>query len=165
MTSYRGFGAALCGAIMALALAPTATAQQGAAPADSRPVLVKQELNQLSSPFTKPTVLMLNAITARSKVTIDAYDKAIPGIRAAVAARNGGAAARGRRQAAMARLNALAAQAAQERIDMKRAERRVRTSGEKYNDTILTAMVDFVVNVDTEIHGERATLAKKVAAR
>lgn len=165
MTSYREWRAALCAAIMALAVAQPANAQQSPAPANGKTVLVKQELEQLSSPFTKPTVLMLNAITARSKATIDAYDKAVPGIRAAVSDRGRGAAARAKRQAAMARLSALAAEAARERVDMKRAERRVRTSGEKYNDTILTAMVDFVVNVDTEIHGEQATLAKKVAAR
>lgn len=120
----------------------------------------KLELAQLRSPFTKKSVLMLNAITARSKKTIDAYDAQLPAIRRAILAPATNAAQRKQRVSALARLSALASQSDIELRDMKAAEHKVRTSGEFYNDTILSAMVAFVMDVRTEITDKRAELAK-----
>lgn len=125
------------------------------------PQFVEQGVNELSSPFTRETVLKLNAIVARSKDSIDTFDKIIPDIRksvdAAAASRNAKAA-----DAAMAQLNQLRQKAKQEVTEMKAAEAVVRSSGEKYNDVILSAMVGFVVGVEDEIGDEINALNKQL---
>ncbi|MFM9827784.1 MAG: hypothetical protein ACKVOB_03440 [Sphingomonas sp.] len=127
---------------------------------------VEQGLEQLSSPFTKPTVIKLNAIVARSKNSIDTFDHIVPGIRASVAAAakpKASLAARKAAHAQMGKLMALATKARTEQTAMKAAEKQVRASGEKYNDTILSAMVGFVDEVKTEIDEEVTQLSAKLA--
>ncbi|MBA4048682.1 MAG: hypothetical protein C0476_09100 [Sphingomonas sp.] len=130
-----------------------------------REKFVEQGPDQLSSPFTKATVLKLNAIVRKSQVIIDEFDLDIPAIRKAVAAGaapRASSAARARANTSLASLATLASRAQVNRADMQRAERQVRTSGEKYNDTILAAMVAFCVDVDTELRTEHRMLAAKL---
>lgn len=140
----------------------TATATS---PPAERPQFAEQELGQLRSPFTKETVLKLNAIVARSKKTIDRFDREVPGIREAIAAAGKSPAGRSKGKTAMARLNGLAIEDQTELHDIKRAEAQVRSSGEKYNDVILSAMVAFVTDVKTEIGEEESKQAKQFAQR
>lgn len=154
----------------ATAQAQTAATGQSSAPASPRAPSQFTELgpDQMSSPFTKPTVLKLNAIVARSKSVIDQYDGAIPGIRSAVAAGgqpHASPAAKRRAQTDFGQLVAMHQRATAAQVDMKRAEREVRASGEKYNDVILAAMVRFVDDVADELSTERKQLAPKPARR
>ncbi len=156
------------------AAAPGASAgQTQPPPAASTPAgkptrFVEQGLDALSSPFTRPTVLKLNAIVARSKTSIDAFDKLAPVVRASVSAGakpNATNAAKKPATLQMGRLMALAAKAATEQSAMKAAEKQVRASGEKYNDTLLSAMVGFVDEVTSEINEEVGQLSARLAAR
>lgn len=165
----RFLGLALLVGGTALAAAPSATiaapGQAARAPAPVREQFVEQGPDQLSSPFTKTTVLRLNAIVRKSKDIIDRFDRDIPGIRASVAAgaRRGAApAARARAQTQLGALAALSERARVNLAEMKRAEHRVRTSGEKFNDTILSAMVAFCIDVDSELRTEHRDLAAKL---
>lgn len=145
--------------------APSATGQAPRTPPPIREKFVEQGIDQLSSPFTKPTVLKLNAIVQKSKDIIDRFDHDIKAIRTAVAAaakRGAPVAARAHATASLGTLSALSERARINLAEMKRAERGVRTSGEKYNDTILSAMVAFCVDVDTEVRTEHRQLAAKL---
>lgn len=145
--------------------APSTTGQAPRTPPPVREKFVEQGKDQLSSPFTKPTVLKLNAIVQKSKDIIDRFDHDIPAIRKSVAAgasRGATAAARARGATSLGALFALSERARVNLAEMKRAERGVRTSGEKYNDTILSAMVAFCVDVDTELRTEHRQLAAKL---
>lgn len=140
----------------------SAEAQNNAAAPQNatEPNFVEQGIDELSSPFTRETVLKLNAIVARSKDSIDTFDKIVPDIRKAVAAQADGSGEAG--TAAIAQLSELRQKAQQEVADMKAAEAVVRSSGEKYNDVILSAMVGFVVGVEDEIGDEIADLNKQL---
>ena len=138
-----------------------------AAPSPAGERFVEVGIDQLSSPFTKDTVLKLNAIVGRSKLIIDRFDASIPTIRKAVAA---GAAAdatpqvKRRANASLGDLDGLAAGASADLADMKRAERQIRASGEKYNEPILAAMVRFVADVDDELRTEHRELSEKIVS-
>lgn len=153
-------------ALMPLMMASLASAQTAAPP--QRDKFVEQGADQIGSPFTKATVLKLNAIVRKSQAIIAEFDRTIPGIRksvAAGAARGATAAQRTRAKASFASLTTLAGRAQFNRADMQRAERQLRASGEKYNDTILAAMVEFCVEVDTELQTEQRALAAKLKGR
>lgn len=158
----------LIGALALAAAQPATAIAAGQSARPQTPVreqFIEQGADQIGSPFTKPTVLRLNAIVQKSKDIIDRFDHDIPGVRAAVAdgARRGATpAARARAQTQLAALAAMSERARVNLADMKRAERRVRTSGEKFNDTILSAMVAFCVDVDTELRTEHRQLAAKL---
>ncbi|QEG20676.1 hypothetical protein [Mariniblastus fucicola] len=107
---------------------------------DAVPEFEFQELEQLSSPFSKKTVLALNEIVARSLATIEAFDDQ-------------------RRKAddhseRLKIYERLSIQAHQARSDMSAAGKRLRDSGEAYNEAIFNAMVRFVDDVDEEIRAE-----------
>ncbi len=146
--------------------APSA-AVQSADPSPAHEQFVEIGIGQLSSPFTTATVLKLNAIVARSKAVIDRFDASIPAIRKSVAAGSAADATpdvKSRAKASLAELDALSASASADLADMKAAERQVRSSGEKYNDTILSAMVRFVADVDDELRTECHELSAGKAA-
>lgn len=179
MTIFKPLGLAVAAAGMVLASAALAGAP-GASPDQAQPApaaadspskptrFVEQGLDALSSPFTKPTVLRLNAIVARSKASIDMFDKLAPVVRASVGASekpNATNAAKTAAKLQMGRLKALADKAAGEQAAMKMAEKMVRSSGEKYNDTLLSAMVGFVDEVTAEINEEVTQLSVRLAAR
>lgn len=152
-------------AVGAQTAAPSTTGQPTRTPPPVREKFVEQGAADVGSPFTKPTVLKLNAIVRKSKNIIDRFDHDVPAIRAAVAAGAKPGAAKAARARATTSLDALATLSERARInlaEMKRAERGVRTSGEKYNDTILSAMVAFCVDVDTELRTEHRQLTAKL---
>ena len=105
----------------------------------------RQELEQLGSPFTRETVLELNAIVARSLAAVEEFD----------AVRKAGAddadrAAAERRET----LAALSDRAGRARSDLTAAAARLRDRGEPHNEAILAAMVRFANDVDGEIREE-----------
>ena len=127
-------------------------------PASERPRFVEQGADDLSSPFTRSRVLMLNAIVARSLSVVRTYDREIEGLRARLAGamREGaGAAARADARAARADVEALAASSRRAMRDMRSAEAELLTGKEKYNDALFAAMLRFVGDVDAEIGAER----------
>lgn len=149
-------------------VAPPATVQAPRTPPPVREKFIEQGAGDVSSPFTKPTVLKLNAIVQKSKDIIDRFDHQIPAIRTAVAvgAKPGATpAARARATSSMAALHAMSERARVNLAAMKQAEHVVRTSGEKYNDTILSAMVAFCVDVDTELRNEDRQLSAQLSSR
>lgn len=102
---------------------------------------VKQELGNLTSPFTRKTVLELNSIVARSLSAIESFDRT-----RRIETRDP--------DGLTGRYCELCELASEAKSDMSEASHRVRTSGERYNDEILTAMVHFVNDVDREIRDE-----------
>lgn len=132
------------------ASSPPGDAQHGSAPR-----FVEQELDQLGSPFTRETVLRLNAIVSRSLSAIEDFDRARTEPASSGGAQGPAAPDRSR---VLERYTELSRQAAQARADMSAAAREVRGSGERYNDAILTAMAHFVDDVDEEIGEELARL-------
>jgi hypothetical protein len=109
------------------------------------------ELEHLSSPFKRETVLELNAIVARSLAAIQAYDLA-------------------RRKpldgdvsAALGVYERLSVEARQARADIAASGKRIRESGEEHNRAILAAMVRFVDDVDKEIRESVQTLRTEVS--
>ncbi len=105
-----------------------------------------QELDDLSSPFTRETVLVLNAIVSRSLSAIEAFDKARREPDCSDRLDN--------RATRLAKYEDLSEQAHQARIDLVAAGKRLRESGEYYNEAIFAGMLDFVKSVDVEIRQE-----------
>ena len=128
---------------------PESQASQGSTSGDPSPRFVEQGLEQLGSPFTRDTVLRLNAIVARSLSAIEQFDRA-----RMESGSNGGA----ERSASLRTYAELSRQAEQARIDMAAAGRQLRASGEAYNEAILAAMIRFVEDVDEEIGEEVGVL-------
>lgn len=98
------------------------------------------ELDQLSSPFTKKTVLKLNKIVGRSLAAVQEFDRI-----------------RRTPDAGSTRISdyrTLSATANAARSDMSAASVQLRNSGERYNEAIFAAMVRFVDDVDDEIRAE-----------
>ena len=102
---------------------------------------VGQEIEQLTSPFTRDTVLKLNSIVRKSLDVIEEFDQV-------------------RKQASGGTFNddeirhkfaELSKRAASSRADMDLAEKELKSSGEKFNRPIFEAMKRFVVQVDEEI--------------
>lgn len=112
---------------------------------DPTSTFVEQQLVQLGSPFTRETVLTLNAIVARSLSTINAFDDAREQFDAS-----------DRKSAAemLTMFQSLANQAALARQDMDAEVERLQNSDEPYNKAIFAAMVHFVDDVDEEIRAE-----------
>lgn len=110
---------------------------------------VEQELEQLRSPFTRETVLELNAIVARSLSIIDRFDTARK-LHAAGPSTDA--------PQTLETYTALAAEALSARQDMSVANQRLRHSGEPFNEAILAAMIRFVDGVSEEIEQEAANL-------
>ncbi len=160
----------LLAATLLLAIGSTGADAQTAAP-PAEPVtntFVKQGDGQVSSPFTKATVLKLNAIVSRSKVAIDGYDAVIAATRASVAAAGepGAApAARRKAKAMIAKIDKLATAAAAAHADLDKAETELKASGEVYNTTLLGGMKIFSTDVDTELHTAVTQLSARLAAK
>ena len=159
-----------CLTIALAAAVATGAVAQTAPPARPEPVreqYVEMGIDQLSSPFTTPTVLKLNAIVAKSKVIIDRFDAVIPSVRASVAAGAARDATPAARQQATVRLDdlvALCTRAHANLAAMMLAKRELDDRGEKYNATILAGMVQFVTDVDDELGVEHRELAAKLDA-
>lgn len=122
-------------------------------------------VDQITAPFTRATVLKLNAIVQRSLDTIDAYDARLDAMRAAIdaAAANGASdAAIARARAELAALAALKSEAAAAKSDMADAVATLKASDENYNENILEGMIIFVRRVDAEIAEEFETQASRV---
>lgn len=114
------------------------------------------------SPFEGDRVLSLNAIVRRSLDVSREFDKAAPGIRAAVDA----AVAGGDRVAAEAGVKSVSdlydrAKAALD--DMVKAEAELKASGEYYDDSIFYGMQKFVADIETELREEKEALTAKLA--
>ena len=114
------------------------------------------------SPFVGDRVIGLNAIVRRSLDVSRDFDKAVPGIRAAVDA----AVAGGDRVAAEAGLKTISdfydrAKAALD--DMVKAEAELKASGEYYDESIFYGMQKFVADIETELREEKEALAAKLA--
>jgi hypothetical protein len=113
------------------------------------------------SPFVGDRVIKLNAIVRRSLDVSREFDKAAPGIRAAVDA----AAAGGDRATAEAGLKAISDfydRAKSAFDDMAVAEAELKASGEYYDDAIFFGMQKFVADIETELREEKAALAAKL---
>ena len=117
---------------------------------EDEPKFVEQKLEDLTSPFTKETVLALNAIVSRSLTAIDTFDQT----RRELNDNTNDA----QRVEILATYTELSNTTRQARDDMAAAAERLRDSGERYNEAIFAAMVEFVNNVDKEIHQEIAKL-------
>lgn len=115
------------------------------------PEFVELSIGDLNSPFTKDTVLALNAIVATSLATIKAFDKELPAIQKSV-------------DSATAKLDTLSHQSKTALVDIKAAQSKLEASGELYNAAILSAMVSFVNDVDTEIREEKQELTFSACA-
>lgn len=137
-TSSRWSSAASLSALL-LPLVALCLACGGAQSPDGAARFVEQELDQLSSPFSRETVLELNAIVARSLDVIEEFDTARREHAVRPSSATGGLYAD------------LAQRADGARVDMAAAEQRLRQSGERFNEAILAAMVRFVDGVSTEI--------------
>ena len=114
-------------------------------------------VDQITAPFTRATVIKLNAIVRRSLDTIDAYDAQLDTMRAAIdEAAKGGATDEviARAQAELTALAELKAQAAAAKGDMTDAVEALQASEENYNANILQGMIIFVNRVDEEINAE-----------
>ncbi|TXG82562.1 MAG: hypothetical protein E6R12_11125 [Sphingomonadales bacterium] len=134
--------------------AATSTAAAPSIPgqAPERPGALKAELEQ--PPFTRDAVLKLNAIVARAKTELDSYDAKASGFRAAVTAARSAPddkALRAKADAVRSELAGMQRRAHEALRDMKAAEAEVRTSGDYFNDVILSAMVYFVEQADKEL--------------
>jgi hypothetical protein len=113
------------------------------------------------SPFEGDRVIKLNAIVRRSLDVSREFDKAAPGIRAAVDA----AAAGGDRAAAEAGLKTISDyydRAKSALDDMVKAEAELKASGEYYDDSIFYGMMKFVTDIETELREEKAALQAKL---
>ena len=113
------------------------------------------------SPFVGDRVVKLNAIVRRSLDVSREFDKAAPGIRAAVDA----AAAGGDRAAAEAGLRTVGElydRAKSALDDMAKAEAELKASGEYYDDAIFYGMQKFVADMETELREEKAALAARL---
>ena len=100
---------------------------------------------EYKSPFSKETVLKLNAIVQRSKDAIDELDALQKTIR-----REG----LPDEDQLLNQTKALSKQAADARKDMRRAVNELNSSGEDYSSETLAGMVKFVRQVDNEIRKE-----------
>ncbi|MEM7586621.1 MAG: hypothetical protein AAF560_24745 [Acidobacteriota bacterium] len=115
---------------------------------------VEQELGQLRSPFTRETVLELNAIVARSLSVIGRFD---------TARKEHAASPSTATPQTLETYASLAAEAISAREDMSAANQRLRRSGEHFNEAILAAMIRFVDGVPEEIEQEAANLVARGA--
>jgi uncharacterized protein (UPF0335 family) len=138
---------------------------QTAAGAAADPEFVELGLDQFSSPFSKQTVLKLNAIVGRSLAAIKEYDGALPAVQDSVAASladKASARARAEARKNIARIERLANEATSARTDLYAAEAELKASGEKYNDVILAGMIIFVEKVDDELQKAAADLSARI---
>ena len=117
---------------------------------EDEPKFAEQKLEDLTSPFTKETVLTLNAIVSRSLTAIETFDET----RRELNNNTDDA----QRVEILTTYTELSNTTRQARDDMAAAAERLRDSGERYNEAIFAAMVEFVNNVDKEIHQEIAEL-------
>lgn len=125
---------------------------------------VKQGAGDVRSPFTRETVIRLNAIVARSLAAIDEYDANIKSIRASIDASVGASATVEDRSAAEAGVKKVAALYDQAKLaydDMRGAENDLKSSGEEYNAAILAGMVGFVVDVENELGRAKNDLSRR----
>ena len=125
-------------------------------------------LEHLRPAFTRDTVIRLNAIVARSLETIREYDGEIVGLRQAVdSALVDGATPDAHTEAiaSLERLGAFEERAKRALHDMRGAVGQLEASGERYNEAILAGMVDFVEDVESELHHERQQLSERLAGR
>ncbi len=116
---------------------------------------VEQGLEHLESPFTKETVLELNAIVERSLLAIREFDVVRQGLLSDGAEPN---------DTHLRVHEGLSQQAAVARCDMAAASDRLRRSREPYNEEILAAMIHFVDHVDEEIRAELERLTRPGAS-
>jgi len=138
---------------------------QAAASAAADPEFVELGLDQFSSPFSKRTVLELNAIVGRSLAAIKEYDGAVPAVQESVDASladKSSAKARAKARENISRVERLADEATSARADLRAAEAALKASGEKYNDAILAGMIIFVEKVDDELQQAAADLKARL---
>ena len=112
---------------------------------------VVQELSQLTSPFTKERVVVLNAIVEKSLAVITEFDEARKGINQEDQKQLNEFARK---------LQALSKRAVAARQSMADAKVDLENSGEEYNKPIFAAMVKFVDDVDEEIRNEIEVVRK-----
>lgn len=129
---------------------------------------VELGLDGLSSPFTKETVLKLNAIVGRSLTAVKEYDGVIARIQASVgAAAIEGASGETYAEAlkGLTTIRTLSAEASLARDDLRAAEDELKSSGENYNEAILAGMIVFVAKVDDELRRATENLESKLGAK
>ena len=110
-----------------------------------------QELEQLSSPFTKERVIMLNAIVRKSLDIINEYD----GVRRAYEKSDGKSTSD-----FQVKLKEFSKKALAVREEMAEAKKDLVSSGEKYNEAIFAGMVKFVHDVDNELRNKIKMMEK-----
>lgn len=128
------------------------------------PEFVELGADGIGSPFTKETVLRLNAIVEKSLEIITDYDREIPGLRRLISAASAkGATASDKRNgaAAVERLGDFSARASAARREMALAVAELKTRGERHNEAILAGMVAFVEKVDEEISTETEAMRSR----
>lgn len=121
----------------------------------------------IRSPFTKESVLRLNAIVQRSLDVIRDYDGSIAEIRRLVdTAAKAGATPGDKADAANAVARAMdySSRASAARAAMDVAVADLKSGGEPYNEAILAGMIAFVERVDDEIRAEASALRALVNA-
>jgi hypothetical protein len=126
---------------------------------------VELGLDQFSSPFTKETVLRLNAIVGRSLAAIREYDGAINAIERSIdAARAEGATKSERAKAndGIAQVARLSVEATAARADLGAAEAALTAGREQYNEVILAGMTTFVAKVDDELRLAKDALSARL---
>ncbi len=138
-----------------------------AAPERPHPEFVELGADAIGSPFTKETVLRLNAIVQKSLDVIREYDRDGAEWRRLIetASAEGSTAADKRDAAAAAeKLAGLSARALEARGEMAVAAADLKSSGEKHNEAILAGMVAFVEKVGEELGVETATMRMRLDA-
>lgn len=132
-----------------------------ASPERPHPEFVELGAGAIGSPFTKVTVLRLNAIVQKSLDVIRDYDRDGAEWRRLIEAASAeGSTAADKRDAAAAteKLAGLSGRALAARGEMAVAVADLKSSGEKHNEAILAGMVAFVEKVDDELRTETAAL-------
>jgi hypothetical protein len=120
------------------------------------------------SPFDAATSVKLSAIVAKAKYSIDTFDKHIPGIRKAVdlsAAAPRQVALRRQALAAILEVKKMHRPVQTATVEMASAKSELIASGRYYNPNVLSGMIGFIADVDTEEQGEIAALSAKLKTK
>ena len=118
------------------------------------PSVITFKEGDYKSPFTKETVLKLNAIVQRSKTTVDEFDRLMY--------------ARTKdkvdKEQSLTRIEELSQAAAIALSDIRTAVKELEASGEDYDQALLIRMVRFVRRVDNDIEKKIRDLKSETAA-
>ncbi len=120
----------------------------------------------VKSSFPKGVVVRLNAITSRSRDTIDKFDDILPKLQAATKALKANAndaAAKAELTGMTGKINALYAEAKAAQTALGDEGRKLQASGNYYDVVIFSGMATFVTKVEKELAEQKAELAALTA--